>query len=103
MKEIEHISKRIEKEIDNAECYIKDALEQKEYDPILAETSYQLANERLADVNMLHSQVVRLIEGYKKEKGEAPEHMKILYNILHKKHIEHVAIVKGMLSLYKEI
>lgn len=102
MKEIQHISDKIEKELDNAECYIMDALDQKEKDPILAETSFQLANERMADVNMLHSQVVRLIETYKKEKGEAPEHMKILYNILHKKHIEHAAIIKGVLSLYKE-
>lgn len=102
MKSIETISDKIEKEIDNAECYARDALDQKETDPILAETSYKLASQRLADINLLHSQVVRLIEEYKKEKGETPEHMKLLYNILHRKHIEHVATVKGMLSLYKE-
>jgi hypothetical protein len=28
--------------------------------------------------------------------------MKTLYDILHRKHIEHAAAVKGMLALYKE-
>ena len=40
---------------------------------------------------------------YRKKNGEPPEAMKTLYEILHRKHIEHAAAVKGMLALYKEI
>jgi hypothetical protein len=53
-------------------------------------------------MSLLHTQVVAIIDAYKKEKGEPPEAMKLLYEILHRKHVEHVATVKGMLALYKE-
>ena len=38
----------------------------------------------------------------KEEIKEKPEVMATLYEILHRKHIEHAAAVKGMLALYKE-
>lgn len=38
----------------------------------------------------------------RKKEGEPPEVMKTLYEILHRKHIEHADAVKGMLALYKE-
>jgi len=53
-------------------------------------------------MGLLHTQIVAIIDAYKKEKGEPPEGMKLLYEILHRKHIEHAAAVKGMLALYKE-
>lgn len=102
MKIIQEISDKIEKEIDNAECYAKCALEKKEQWPSLAEIYYKLANERLTNIMVLHSQVTAIIEEYKKEKGEPPEAMKILYDILHKREIAKVAAVKGMLTLYKD-
>jgi len=43
-----------------------------------------------------------MIDDYKKLKGEIPEGMKTLYDILHRKHIEHLAAVKALLALYKE-
>ena len=102
MKIIQEISDKIDKEIDNAECYALDALRYKEEKPILSETSLRLAKQRLSDINILHAQVVSVIDEYKKDKGEPPEAMKILYDILHRKHIERVAAIKGMLSLYEE-
>lgn len=102
MRIIQEISDKIEKEIDNAECYAKCALEKKEQWPSLAEIYYKLANERLTDIMVLHNQVTVIIEEYKKEKGEPPEAMKILYDILHKREIAKVAAVKGMLTLYKD-
>ena len=39
---------------------------------------------------------------YRKSKGEPPQGMQILYEILHRKSIEQAAAVKGMLALYKE-
>ena len=102
MKIIECLSDQIADEIDSAEKYARCALEKKEEYPQLAETYYRLANEKLAHMGMLHTQVVAIIDSYRKEKGEPPEHMKMLYEILHRKHIEHAAAVKGMIALYKE-
>ena len=62
---------------------------------------YKLSTEEMAHMNVLHTKVVSIIEEYKKKNGDPPEAMKMLYDILHKKHIENAAAVKGMLSLYK--
>ena len=53
-------------------------------------------------MNLLHTQVISIIEDYRKKKGDPPEAMKTLYDILHKRYIAHAAAVKGMLALYKE-
>ena len=101
MKIIQYLSDMIEEEIGDAEKYARKALSCKEQFPVLAETFYKLANEELGHMNMLHSQVVSIIEDYRKKNGDPPEKMLFAYEILHKKHIDHVAAVKGMLSLYK--
>lgn len=104
MKIIETISKDIEKEISNAECYAKKALEYKDSYPVVAEQYFKVATQCVANItNNLHPAVTGIIEAYRKEKGEPPEHMKILYDILHKQQIEHLAAVKGIMSLYKEM
>ena len=102
MKIIEKLSDQIADEIECAEKYAKCALNYKDEYPALAEVYYRIANVKMAHMNLLHSQVVAMIEDYKKTKGEVPEGMKILYDILHRKHIEQAAAVKGMLNLYKE-
>ena len=102
MKIIEMLSDKIADEIECAEDYIKCALKHKEDRPQLAETFYKIANDKMTHMGLLHTQVTAIIEEYRKEKGEPPEGMKMLYDILHRKHIEHAAAVKGMMALYKE-
>lgn len=101
MKLIEKLSDMIEEEIEDANKYAQCAMAYKDENAILAETFYKLANDELGHMQLLHSQVQNLINEYRKEHGDPPEAMLMLYNILHKKHIEHAAAVKGMLSLYK--
>lgn len=103
MKIIEELSDKIEAEIKQASKYAECALYYKEERPQLAETFYRIANEKLGHMNLLHGQVVTIIDEYKKQNGEPPEAMKMLYNILHKKHIENAAAAKGILALYKEM
>lgn len=102
MKIIERLSDDIERKIDEAECNIKTALEIKEEYPIIADVYFKIANQELSDMSLLHAQVVSIIDEYRKKNGEPPEGMKILYEILHKKHIQHTATVKSMITLYKE-
>lgn len=103
MKIIEKLSDMIADEIEEAEKYSKCALHYKEEYPIVGETLYKIANEKMNHMMLLHGQVTALIEEHKKKNGDIPEGMKMLYEILHRKHTEHAAAVKGMLTLYKEI
>ena len=103
MKIIEKISDRIAQEIECAEEYATCALKYKEERPQLAEVYFRIANEKIGHINLLHGQVVAIIDEYKKQHGEPSEAMKMLYDILHSKHIEQMAAVKGILALYKEL
>lgn len=102
MKIIEKLSDMIANEIECAEKYAKCALEYKEERPQLAEVLYKISNDKMAHMGLLHTQVATIIDEYRKKNGEPPEGMKVLYDILHRKHIEQAAAVKSMLSLYKE-
>lgn len=101
MKIIQELSEMIEEEIEDATKYAKCAIAYKDDNPVLAEAFYKLANEELGHMQILHSQVVTIIEKYKKEKGDLPEAMRMLYEIMHNKHISNAATAKGLLSLYK--
>lgn len=103
MKIIEKLSRMIEEEIHDAEKYIRCALEYKDDKEMrdVAEMFARLANEEMAHMNLLHNQVVALIDNYRKTNGEPPENMRMLYDILHTKHIDDAAIVKAMISMYK--
>lgn len=102
MKIIQKLSDMIEEEICDAEKYAKCALKERDEYPELGATFYKLANEEMEHMSMLHQQVVTLIEDYRKKNGDPPEAMRMLYDIMHKKHIEQAAAVKGMIALYKE-
>ena len=102
MKIIEELCDKIEEQLNMAEKYVMCALTYKEEYPQLAETYYRIAVEQLSHMNLLHTQVVSIIEEYKKSKGEPPQAMTTLYNILHRRYIAHATSVKGMLALYKE-
>ena len=99
---IKKLSKMIKEEICDAEKYANCALHYKEEDKDLADTFYNLANEELKHMNMLHDQVTRIIKAYRATKGEPPEAMQALYNYVHEEQIENVREVKVLLGMYKE-
>lgn len=101
MKLIEELSDMIEDEIEGAEKYAERAVELKAEHRKLADTLYELANEEMGHINRLHAEVVRLIEDYRKDKGEPPIAMMAVYDYLHKRHIERVAEIKRYQDMYK--
>lgn len=101
MKLIQKLSDMIEEEICDAEKYARCALEYKDSDPGMADMFYKLSTDEMGHMSILHGQVVNKIEAYRREKGEPPEAMMMLYNIMHKKHIGSAATVKGLQSLYR--
>ena len=103
MKIIEKLSNMIEEEIHDAEKYARCALTYKDDKEMrdVAEMFHRLANEEMGHMTLLHNQVVSIIENYRKTNGEPPENMMMLYDILHRKHIDDAATAKAMISMYK--
>ena len=102
MKIIKCLSKYIEDEIGDAEKYIEKALEVRIEYPEVADTLAALSNEEMRHMQVLHNQVVKLIEVYKKEKGEPPAPMQAIYDMLHEKYIEEAKEVKILQQMYTE-
>ena len=61
MKIIEKLSDMISEELGDAEKYISNAIECKERDRHLADTFFELSNQEMNHMSMLHSEVARII------------------------------------------
>ena len=91
----------IEEEISDAERYAKCALEYKEERPSLAQTFYSLATDEMKHSNMLHDEVVKVINEYKASGAEVPPEMQSVYDYLHKKQIDRATNVKIIMESYR--
>lgn len=92
----------IDEELHDAEKYIKRALGVKEDYPDVAELMNMLSSEEMKHMNLLHNQVVKLIENYRKSEGEPPASMLAVYDYLHQKFIDHAKEIKVMQQMYME-
>lgn len=94
MKIIKDTCDYIDEELHDAEKYIKRALEVKQDYPELAELFNMLSSEEMKHMQMLHNQVVKLIDNYRKTEGEPPASMLAVYDYLHQKFIDHAKEIK---------
>lgn len=101
MKIIKCLSEKIEDELHDAEEYIDLAMKWKSEEPDTAELFYTLSTEEMGHVDKLHQEVTELIEDYRKEKGEPPKDMMVLYEYLHEKHIGTATQIKIKQGMYK--
>jgi len=101
MQIIQKLSDMIEEELNDAEKYIRCAMNYKEERPALAQAFAKLSAEEMGHVAILHEQVAAIIAEYRKEHGDPPEKMQGIYDYLHKKHIEHANEIKVMQGLFK--
>ena len=101
MRIIQAVVDKIDDELEDAEKYIKCARKTKENDPQLAETYYTLSLEEMKHMNMLHDQVVRIINDYKKD-HEVPAGMLEVYEYVHNKQIKWAAKIKAKQEAYKK-
>ena len=101
MKIIAKIVDFIGDELEASEHYAKCALEHKDEYPKLAAKLNELAGVEMGHVKILHGEVVRLIEDYRREKGEPPKEMLAIYNYEHEKQIKEAALIKQMIAEFE--
>jgi len=101
MKIIEKLSEKISEEIHDAKEYASMAIEYRDQYPDLAQTLYSLSLEEMDHMSRLHAEVVKIIDAYRKEKGEPPAAMLAVYDYLHKKQIQAAAEAKNMQAMFK--
>ena len=101
MKIIKCLSELIEEELHDADKYIDLAMRWKTEEPDTADLFAELSAEEMGHVDKLHEEVKELIEDYRKEHGEPPKEMMVLYDYLHEKHIGTAMQIKIKQSMYK--
>jgi len=102
MRIIETLSDKIEEELCDAKDYAMLALEQREERPQLAQAFYDLSTDELRHMGILHTEVVKLIEDYRRANGEPPADMLARYEYLHGRHIKKAAEVKSLQAMFRE-
>ncbi|MBE6710329.1 MAG: hypothetical protein E7579_04320 [Ruminococcaceae bacterium] len=103
MKIIKKLVKMIDEELADAKKYAECALKMREEYPMLANVFYNLSMEEMKHMNMLHAEVVKVIEAYKKEKGEPPAAMLAIWEYKHEEHIEAAEEVSVMQAMFKKV
>ena len=101
MKIIKCLSEKMEDELQDANDYIDLAMKWKSDEPDTADLFYELSVEEMGHMEKLHEEVTELIEEYKKEHGEPPRDMMVLYEYLHEKHIGMATEIKVKQGMYK--
>ena len=101
MKIIKCMSELIDEELHDADKYIDLAMRWKQDEPDTADLFYELSTEEMGHVDKLHEEVKELIEEYRKEHGEPPKEMMVLYDYLHEKHIGTAMEIKVKHGIYK--
>ena len=102
MRIVSKLSDMIEEELDDAEKYIRCAMDKKTDYPNLAATFHKLSVEEINHSNMLHDQVVAMINEYRTKNGNPPEKMQWVYDYLHKKYIDKANEIKVMQALFNQ-
>ena len=101
MKIIKCLSELIEGELIDADKYIELAMRWKHDEPDTADLFYELSVEEMGHMDKLHEEVVELIDEYRKEHGEPPKDMMVLYEYLHEQHIGIATKIKVKQAMYK--
>ena len=101
MKLIKELEELIEDEIHDVKKYAKMAAELKEKYPTLAQTLYSISTQEDAHQAAIHSEVVKIVDEFKKNGGEPPAAMMAVYEFLHNRHIENLAEARRYQDIYK--
>lgn len=99
MRIIKKIAEQMKEEIASVKEYAKLATHYKTEQPTLAKVYYDAANDELKHADMLHAEVVKLIEKQKSIEPPPPVMLE-LWEYEHKEYVEEYGIAKNMIALY---
>ena len=103
MVDIQVMSDRIAEEIEDAEKYIRDAMNNLDRNPDDADMYRKLSEDELNHADILHTAVVKKIKKWKEDTGkEVPPDMQARYDVLHQEHMKKANKVKLMIQVYKQ-
>ena len=71
--------------------------------PALAQVLYTIATQEDGHQAALHSEVVKIIENYRKTHGEPPAAMLAVYDFMHKRSIDKLADARRYQEVYKNL
>lgn len=100
---IQNISHDIKEKIHDVDKDIRKAIDLKHEYPSLANDYYEFSVERMQEAMDLHSEVVKIIDEYRKENGEPPATMSTLWDFSHKIIMEEADDVKILQEHYKKM
>lgn len=102
MKEFEKELDFVYDEIGDAEKYARAALELKSTDPETAQLYARLSQEEMNHMTLLHQDIARRIEKYKRETGHQPsEAMQAIYDFTHRRSIAAAEKVADLQKMYR--
>jgi len=101
MKLIKELEELIEDEIRDVKKYAKMAVELKDENPSLAQVLYTISTQEESHQASIHTEVVKIINEYKRTKGEPPAAMLAVYDFMHKRHIENMAEARRYQDMYR--
>ena len=101
MKIIKELEEKIADEIHDIKEYAKMAAAVKAEHPSLAQALYTISTQEDTHQAALHTEIVKLIEEYRRTKGTPPADMLAVYDYLHKQHIEKLAEARRYQEIYK--
>lgn len=101
MTKIKMLCEMIDEELEGAEHYACEAVKFKSSDSGLAATLYAISGQEMEHVSKLHNEVSKLIEAYRKERGDPPVEMLAIYDYLHKKQIRRANEIRNLQGQYK--
>lgn len=98
MKILAEMVESIREELDDAEHYAKRAAQYKGTDDRVSSMYATMSSQELSHADMLHEQVVRLIQAQKETGHEPPAGMQHVWEWEHGRMIDRVAHVKVLLE-----
>ena len=101
MQLIKELEDLIEDEVHDVKKYAKMAAKLKHDHPALSHVLYTISTQEENHQNMLHEQVVKIIEQYRREHGTPPPEMQAVYNYLHERAVEKLEEAHRYQEIYK--
>lgn len=99
---IKKLVKMIDEELHDAKKYAECALKMREEHPSLAAVFYTLSTEEMRHMSILHQEVVKIIDAYRKEHGDPPPAMLAIWEYKHEEHIDEAEEVNVLQGMYKK-